>query len=66
MYISGTGKWFDNADVIAAITILSRKEISEPSSNSQTRFGIIDRTLDELVTEQQLERLIDSAHLELA
>lgn len=63
MYISGTGKWFDNADVIAAITILSRKEISEPSSNSQTRFGIIDRTLDELVTEQQLERLIDSAHL---
>lgn len=57
--ISGSGKWFDNADVIATILILEKKEISEPNPESEICFYRIDKNIIDL-TAEETEDLINS------
>lgn len=63
VYISGTGKWFDNADVMATIVIMSKKKISTPPSKAETLFGIFNKTLEELEDTTLMSNLINSALL---
>lgn len=63
IYISGTGKWFHNADVMATIIIMSKKEISAPSNETNIQFGIINKTLEQLEDDKLLLDLVNSAIL---
>lgn len=60
--ISGKGKWFDNADVIATMLVLEKKEISEPDMESIINIFRTNKDIDEL-TEQETADLIDSVVL---
>lgn len=57
--MSGNGKWFDNADVIATILTLEKKDISEPNPESEICFYRIDKNIIDLTTEET-EDLINS------
>lgn len=57
--ISGGGKWFYNADVIATMLILEKKDISEPNPESEICFYRIDKNIIDLTTEET-EDLINS------
>lgn len=50
--ISGKGKWFDNADVIATILILEKKEISAPNLSDQIDFFRIDKNIMQMTVEE--------------
>lgn len=61
VYISGVGKWFNNADVMATIIIMTKKQISAPSREIETTFGIINKTLEELEDDRLITILANSA-----
>lgn len=50
--ISGKGKWFDNADVIATILIMEKKEISEPNPKEPITFFRLDKNIIEMTAEE--------------
>jgi hypothetical protein len=60
--ISGNGKWFKNADVIATMLVLEKKEIGEPSSESEIHFFRTDKDISNL-TDSETEDLINSVVL---
>ena len=50
--ISGKGKWFDNADVIATILVLEKKVISKPNFADKVNFFRLDKNIIEMTTEE--------------
>lgn len=50
---SGNGRWFNNADVVTTMLILSRKNIPEtPEDNKKISFGLVWKPLIELTSEE--------------
>lgn len=62
IYISGNGKWFMNADVMASIVILSNKKTSPPADDLSTNFGILNKRLHDL-SDEDIDKLVNSSIL---
>ena len=61
-HISGNGRWFQNADVVATITVLQKK--AGAASKEKIRFCLWQSTLDELAAdESKTSSLVNSALL---
>ncbi|MBQ3113545.1 MAG: N-6 DNA methylase [Phascolarctobacterium sp.] len=57
---SGSGKWFNNADVVTTMLILKRKNTpTAPSDNTSISFGLIWKPLDEF-TDEDIDQVINS------
>ena len=60
---SGSGKWFDNADVVTLMLFLKKKPISQaPNGNHKVNFGLIHKPLLE-ITEDDTAQITDSIKL---
>lgn len=57
--VSGSGKWFENADVVTCILILTKKIIAEPISTNKTRFSLLNENINDLSYEN-IDRISDS------
>lgn len=66
---SGNGKWFDNADVIAAMLFLTKKaEVAEPTQTHKIHFGLTQKRLtdftdaetDDIITAIQLRKTLST------
>ena len=60
--ISGIGKWFKNADVIATMMILRKKKLSEPNEEESINIYRTDKKIEEL-SEKEVEDLINTVVL---
>ncbi len=57
VHISGNGKWFQNASVVATILILEKRGI-EDSVPPETSFMLWRSSLDEIVTDAKKEKIL--------
>ena len=60
VHISGKGRWFKQADIVATLLILQKK----PSEDTGIQFFLWQKSLEELANDKDAERvLINSSHL---
>lgn len=57
--LSGSGRWFENADVVTTLLTLEKKEIAEPKADSTIQFCLTHKPINE-ITETEKESVIDS------
>ena len=57
---SGSGRWFQNADVVTNILILEKKAISPPTDDESTRFVSINKNLNNTTTNEEIEILYEN------
>ena len=50
--LSNSGKWFENAEVVATMVVLQKKEIAPPSSDERIRFCLLNREVRKLSAEE--------------
>lgn len=63
VHISGRGRWFENADVVATIMILQKKSSMEPSGNN-TDFFVWKSSLETISSDPIMEQnIVNSALL---
>lgn len=46
--ISNCGRWFKNADVVATLLVLQKKEIVEPNPSSKINFWMLNKEIEQL------------------
>lgn len=66
IHISGSKRWFDNADIVTVLTVLSKRpQIEVPDKNNQTAFYVWKKSLNELESDEECQSIIvDSALLD--
>ena len=57
---SGSGRWFQNADVVTNILILEKKDISLPTDDEITSFVSINKNLNNTTTNEEIEILYEN------
>ena len=57
--ISNCGRWFKNADVVATLLIMQKKEIGEPNRNSEIAFWMTNVDIS-ICSDEQKESIINS------
>lgn len=60
--MSNCGRWFWNADVVATMLIMEKKECSEPDLNSEIRFWLLHKEIQQL-DKNEKEAMINSVVL---
>lgn len=64
IHISGSGRWFNNAQVVTVITVLSKRDIiGHPSSNEVTAFCTWQKSLSELAENEEARNVIINSSL---
>lgn len=61
--ISNCGRWFQNADVVATLLILQKKEIIKPDQSSKINFWMLHKDIEQL-TDKEKETIVSSVVLE--
>jgi len=62
IFASGCGKWFNNADVITTLLVLTKKEVAAPANNHKIVFGVFQKELTSL-DKQNTQIIVDSIKL---
>ncbi|MCI9417738.1 MAG: N-6 DNA methylase [Eubacterium sp.] len=57
--ISNCGRWFRNADVVATLLILNKKDIMAPNQESEINFWMLNKDLEQMKSNEQ-ETIINS------
>lgn len=57
--ISNCGRWFKNADVVATLLILQKKEIVKPNPGSKINFWMLNKEIEQLNSHEK-ETIINS------
>lgn len=57
--LSGCGRWFENADVVATLLVLQKKEVIEPIGNENIKFCITQEDLKN-ATDDKIEKIVNS------
>ena len=60
--ISGNGKWFKNADVIATMVILQKKEFAKPNEEEIIKIYRTDKKIEDL-SEKEVEDVVNTVVL---
>lgn len=62
IYITNSGRWFENADVVACILVLEKKETASPDDQKLTNFGVIQKKLED-ITESDTKSIVNTSIL---
>ena len=54
--ISNCGRWFRNADVVATLLILNKKDIMAPNQESEINFWMLNKDLEQMKSNEQETR----------
>ena len=64
IHISGSQRWFDNADIVTVLTVLSKRpQIEMPDKNNQTAFYVWKKSLNELESDEECQSIIVNSAL---